>query len=125
MNEKQIVLASLILALLGLALILLSSKGMKPKEIAITELGSHYTEYVEVSGFVSSTRISNENVFLTLCSGECVKVAVFKSVARETAGDPNPYLIKKGDRLIVRGEVQDYNGEPEVIVLRPEDVERG
>ncbi len=124
MNEKQIVLASLILALLGLALILLFSKGMKPKELTINELGSHSSEYVEVSGFVSSTRVSGENVFFTLCSGECVKVAVFKSVAKETA-DPNLYLIKKGDRLIVRGEVQDYNGEPELVVLRSEDIERG
>ncbi len=123
-NEKQLAFASLILALLGLAMILLFAKGMKPREVAIGDLGSNIEEYVEISGFVSSVRISNENVFLTVCSGECVKVVVFKSIAKGMAS-PNPYLIKKGDRLVLRGEVQEYNGEPELVLLKPEDLERG
>jgi aspartyl/asparaginyl-tRNA synthetase len=123
-NERQIALASLLLALFGLAVIFLSTKGMKAKEVQISELGSKTGEYVEVAGFVSGARISRENVFLTLCSGDCVTVAVFKSVAKGM-GEPNPYLIKNGERLTVRGEVQEYNGEPELVVIRDGDIESG
>lgn len=124
MNERQIALASLLLALFGLAVIFLSTKGMKAEETTVPELESKIGEYVEVSGSVSAARTSNENVFFTLCSGDCVSVAVFKSVAKGM-GEPNPYLIKKGDRLIVRGEVQEYNGEPELVVLRNGDIRWG
>ncbi|MFH1470143.1 MAG: hypothetical protein ABIF01_00180 [Candidatus Micrarchaeota archaeon] len=124
MNEKQLAFASLFLAILGLAIILFFTKGMKAKEVAISDLESNLGSYVQISGFVSSFRVSKENVMLTLCSGECASVVIFKSVASGMA-NPNPYLTTKGDWLTVRGQVQEYNGEPEVVVLRPGDLERG
>jgi aspartyl/asparaginyl-tRNA synthetase len=123
-NEKQIALASLLLALFGLAVILFSTKSMKAKEIRIEEIGSNIGNYVEISGSVSSLRTSRENVFISICSGECITVVVFKGVAKDST-KPNAYLVKKGDRLLVRGEVQEYNGEPELVVLRAGDIERG
>lgn len=118
------VVASLVLALLGLAVIFIFTKSMQATEIDIGDLGDHSGEYVEVSGYVSKTRVSNENVFITVCRGECASVVIFRSIAKGMS-QPNPYLVEKGDWLVVRGRVDDYMGEPEIVVLREGDIEKG
>ena len=118
------VFASLLLALFGLAVIFVSAKGMNAQEIQISDVASFSGKYVEVSGYVSKTRVNNNNVFVTLCKDSCITVVVFRSIAAEMS-QPNPYLIEKGERLVVRGRAEVYRGEPEVVVLRAGDVERG
>jgi DNA/RNA endonuclease YhcR with UshA esterase domain len=123
-NERQMALASLLLAFFGILVILLAAKGMKPVEAKISGLGELEGKYVEVGGFVSSVRITGGNAFITLCDGECTTIVVFKSIA-EKMQSPNPYLLKKGDRLTVCGQVVEFRGEMEIEVIRGDDLQRG
>ncbi len=124
MNEKQIAVSSLMLAVFGLIVIFVFTQHMRPKEARISDLDLYENSYVEISGYVSRVRHNRGNVFITLCKEECTTVALFENVAKQIKS-PNPYLIEKGDRLVVRGEVTTYQGQSEVIVLRTEDIERG
>ncbi|MCX6778104.1 MAG: hypothetical protein NT157_04430 [Candidatus Micrarchaeota archaeon] len=116
---------ALVLALVGLVIIIIYARSIEPSAVKISEIGATMAgKYVEISGTVGSASSNNGNVFLKVCGDACIPVVIFRGVASGMA-DPNPYIIKKGDRIVARGEVQEYEGDLELVVLREGDVEMG
>jgi len=108
---------SLFLSVLGLFSLAVLSSQQAPKEVYVTEIaGMPDGSFVQSKGTVQSSYTNNGHVFLTLCSGECVKIVVFSSDAQKISGSgTNPYLVKSGQRIVVSGEVSTYKGEKEII----------
>jgi len=120
-RERQLALAALFLAFVGIGIIAFSAMGLEPKKTEIALVDGEVGNYVEVFGTVKSAQYRDGNAFLRLCSGNaCVAVVVFESAAVRMG--TNPYLIKPGDRLVARGAVKEYGGEPEIIATALERI---
>ncbi|RLG19858.1 hypothetical protein DRN67_01585 [Candidatus Micrarchaeota archaeon] len=115
-GDKGLAASALILALIGLLLLFLYAHSLEPKHLSISSLNQEQEgTYVEVMGMISGTSSRGGNVFLYLCDKSCITVFIPSSQTDDF--DINPYLIKKGDGLIVRGTVEIYKGERELIPL--------
>ncbi|MEW6328785.1 MAG: hypothetical protein AB1468_01575 [Candidatus Micrarchaeota archaeon] len=115
MKEGQVVFVALVVSVLGIAFLFLSARGIQPERVRISALGEEMSgRYVEVWGRIGSAYVRGGDVFLSLCEGDCVGVVVFERDAR-AMDYPNPYLLKKGDEVVVRGLVKIYKGEIEIV----------
>lgn len=125
MNEKQMIAACLILAILGIATLYFLAETMQPKKMRISEITLQNTgEYVEVYGIVRSASKTNGNTFIKTCEGQaCISIVVFKKTA-EKMSNPNPYLIEKNDRITARGTIEEYKGELELVVNEVDGIKR-
>ncbi|MFH1285602.1 MAG: OB-fold nucleic acid binding domain-containing protein [Candidatus Micrarchaeota archaeon] len=122
LNRAQLVLLAVVLSLLGLALLVYLARNLEAESVELSAVGEGMIgHYVEVEGVISSASTSNGNVFLSVCRGECVRVVIFKSVA-EKMKSPNPYLLKKGDAIVARGTVEEYEMKYEIVVFSARDV---
>lgn len=122
-NDSLLALAAA-LSLLGLLLLAYALHSASPQKLRISEItGAHVSKFVETSGEISSIYPRNGNYFITLCSGNCIKVIIFKrdAAAMSTHGS-NIYLLKKGDRISVKGKVEEYKGQLEIIPSPPDGV---
>ena len=123
MNERQIVLIALMLSVLGIAILVFSARSVQPERVRIGALGEEMVgRYVEMWGVVGSASAREGNVFLSVCAEECVDVVIFEKDAR-AMGYPNPYLLKKGDQVVVRGIVKSYKGKIEIVPFGDNPVE--
>lgn len=92
-NERQIVVASLVMFALGISLIYASLKSAPPVRIDIARLSDeHLGKYVEISGSVRSVKQGERGASLLICkSSSCVRASVPEAAAR--AGD---YVYARG-----------------------------
>jgi hypothetical protein len=122
MGERGLALAAILLSLIGLAVLLLYARSIEPSHISITAIeGEPEGAYLEVLGRVSEASSRGGNVFIRLCDRACVDV--FVPGSQTDLLDINPYLIRKGDRLLVRGTLEYYKGEPELVPLGSDGLE--
>ncbi|MDO8340273.1 MAG: OB-fold nucleic acid binding domain-containing protein [Candidatus Burarchaeum sp.] len=122
-SDKRLALAALALSLLGLLVLFLYAQSLQPRQTSIGALaGEREGSFVEVIGTVSSASSRGGSVFIRLCDfSDCI--AVF--VPGQQADDfrINPYLLKPGDKLVVRGVLKEYKGEPELVPLGADGLE--
>ncbi|VVC04067.1 OB-fold nucleic acid binding domain protein [Candidatus Burarchaeum australiense] len=125
-GEGRLALAAIALSLAGLLVLFFYAQGLEPTHATIPAILSAGTEiegsYLEVLGTVSSASSRTGNVFINLCDYQSC-IAVFVSSSQADVLRINPYLLKKGDRLAVRGTLQFYKGEPELVTLGADGIE--
>jgi DNA/RNA endonuclease YhcR with UshA esterase domain len=117
MEEGKILALSFAISTLGLILLLIVSAAQDPMPISsITpdDIGSR----VYLSGEVSGLRTSQEgHLFFHLSDKEgTIKVATFNEVAKELP------CIENGKLIEMRGVIDDYRGEIEIIPSKAEDI---
>lgn len=114
-SNKRLALAASLTAVAALAILFYYASQLQPKSIGIAEaLVQPVNTYVQVIGSVRSIRSSSGSVSLSLCeASECISVFMPSASADDLR--TNPYLLKVGDRLVVRGRVQAYRGEKEIV----------
>ncbi len=117
MENSNLLALAAALSLLGLLLLAYAAQSASPQKLQIPEINSsHVGKFVESEGEISSIYAHNGNYFITLCSGDCISVVIFKSdVSAMSTHETNIYLLRKNDRISVRGKVQDYKGQLEIV----------
>ena len=122
-GDKKLAYAAIALSIIGLIVLLIYAQSLKPKHVAIgSAAGEKEGSYLEVLGKVSAASSRGGNVYLNLCEQrDCIPIFVPGSLADGL--HINPYLIKAGDRLAVRGTLTIYKGEPELVPLGAGGVE--
>jgi len=118
MDDRSAFFLCVVIAAAGIVLLAVSLHEPAPQQVSISELGKpHYGRTVEVSGEVKSAYQRSGNLFLTICSGKCVKAVIFQRTLLSIAGHgSNPFLLTKGDRIRAIGEAQEYQGIPELVI---------
>src|SRR3989344_6623611 len=106
-SDKRLALAALALSLLGLLILFFYAQSLQPKHTSIGALaGEQEGTFVEVIGRISSASSRGGSVFIRLCEfSDCI--AVFVPGPQADALKLNPYLLKQGDGLVVRGTVKE------------------
>jgi hypothetical protein len=122
-GNQKLALAALALSLLGLLILFLYAQSLQPKQTSIGALaGEKEGTYVQVLGTVSSASSNGGNIYIKLCEfSDCI--AVFVPGSQADGLRLNPYLLKSGDRLLVRGTLKTYKGEPELVPLGSDGLE--
>ncbi len=122
-SDKRLAFAALALSLLGLLVLFLYAQSLQPKQTSIGALaGEKEGAYVQVLGTVSSASSRGGSVFIRLCEfSDCIAVFVPGQQADEL--HINPYLLKPGDKLVVKGVLKEYAGEPELVPLGSDGLE--
>ena len=115
-SERQLAFAAIALSVIGLFILFLYAQDLKPKHVTISsiELESEGA-YLEVIGTVVSSSSRGGSVFIRLCDRDCISIYVPGSQADVLS--VNPYLIRDGNGLLVRGILRHYKGEPELVPL--------
>jgi len=124
-NDTQLATACLFLALAGTGVLFLSARGAEPEETEISALGEEDVgRLVEVRGLLASVSEKNGNFFLKMCSGDCVRVVVFKGLAEDMRKNSiDLSLLEKGQAIGVVGVVKEYLGEVEIVPLDRNSIE--
>jgi len=122
-GDKRLALAALALTLLGLLILFFYAQSLQPKHTSIAALaGEQEGSFVEVLGTVSSASSNGGNIYINFCDfSDCI--AVFVPGSQADGLRLNPYLLKPGDRLLVRGTLKLYKGEPELVPLGSDGLE--
>lgn len=116
MENQQLILCAFLLSLAGLALLAASAFLSEPQQVRISELSdSHLGKHISTSGRVESAYVKNGNLFAKICSGECVRVAIFKKeLSALSTRENNLHLLRQGDWLRVSGTLSSYKGNYEI-----------
>jgi len=120
---RHIAILAAAVAVLGLLLLFHFGQQIQPKQIAMAELqGQPENSYVEVVGSIRSVTSKAGSLLITLCEfSDCTTVFVPSSASDDL--HLNPYLLKSGDRIVVRGRVQEYKGERELVPAGEDGIE--
>lgn len=103
MREKTILKIALVSGIAGLILLLGVLESTPPHEIALSRLlTEEFREEVLVRGTVTRVAHGNATQWLTLQSDDPLSVTVFREEA---------IPIHAGDRVEVRGKLEEYNGK--------------
>jgi DNA/RNA endonuclease YhcR with UshA esterase domain len=115
LGEKNIAILAATVAVLGLIFLFYFGQQIQPKQIAMASLASQpENSFVEVVGSIRSISSKSGSLLITLCEfSDCTTVFVPSSASDELR--LNPYLLKSGNRIVVRGRVQVYKGEQELV----------
>lgn len=106
--KKNLLLVSLIWALLGLFILLLISMFLPVQQVKISDLDANIGKMVIVSAEVKSISYSERAVFVDLTDETGETTAVF--FGNVEAG------VIRGDKVAVKGKVQIYEGDTELII---------
>ena len=110
--DSQIAKISLMITIIGIIAIFVLTLFIQPLKISISEVSSsHVGREVITNATISSYSVNNGHVFMTLTDGESeIKAVVFE----KDAG--NAYDLTDGDRILIKGEINNYKGGLEIII---------
>ncbi len=122
-GERHLAILAAAVAVLGLLLLFHFGQQIQPKQTAMAELQAQpENSYVEVIGSIRSISSKSGSLLITLCEfSDCTTVFVPSSASDDLR--LNPYLLKSGDRIVVRGRVQVYKGEQELVPVGADGLE--
>ena len=106
--RNQTLTVSVIWSLSGLLILLLISLFFPTPQIKISDMDANIGKTVIISADVSSISYSEKTTFLTLSDGTGKIPAVFFSQVENG--------VTKGDKVAVKGKIQLYQGDPELII---------
>jgi len=115
MGDRGLVVLAAAIALLGLIFLYYYGQQIQPRQIDFSDLESQpLNSYVEVVGSIRGVTSKSGSLLITFCDfADCITVFMPSSAA--DAMRLNPYLLKSGDRVVVRGRMQEYKGERELV----------
>ena len=123
LEEGKLLFFALAVSLLGTAALLVLSKTFSPEEISLNELSfDDVGKLVSVQGAVSKISFRNGNVFITLCSRDCLNAVVFSNLAKNMKGI-DLERIRTGQFIRFAGALREYNGELEIVAAGTDSVE--
>ncbi|MGB9675194.1 MAG: OB-fold nucleic acid binding domain-containing protein [Candidatus Nanoarchaeia archaeon] len=108
MHVKKLLIICLIWIVLGLFGLFLLSAFLEPQEISLADLEKSIGKTAIIKARVENITYKENVVFLKLTDGVNKRNAVF-------FGNP-VYEIIQGDYVAIKGVVQIYKGEPEIII---------
>jgi len=109
MRERTFLIIAVIWSLIGLFVLLLLASFAEPPKLNVSELESQIGKIVELDAVnVASISYKEDAVFLTLEDSTGKISAVY-------FGNPK-YEIIENDRIAVKGKVQLYKGDLEIII---------
>lgn len=98
---------SLACSLIGLISLFFISGSIDVEDVAISQINHNDLDSLtEINGEVISIHETDQAVILKLSKPETITVMLYKNQAVK---------LKKGDRVEVRGKLEEYNGEMELI----------
>lgn len=111
MKEKTLLKLSFLCSIVGIISLFLTNKFFQPEQVKISQLKEEMN-YARVLGEIKTKYTSKtETTFLNIeDESGTIKAVIFKGVS--TNG------VQKGDFVEIIGEVQEYKGEPELIVKK-------
>lgn len=108
MRETVLLKIALIFSLIGLIALYFISENIEVKEYSGRSISSNIGDDVKLEGIVKNMRKSQNAAFMEVEQKVPLKVVILKSDVNLTAGD----IVE------VIGEVQEYNGEEEIMANR-------
>jgi len=116
MQPKNLLLASLIIAVVGVILLLIYVQTLQPKFIDAKMVDRLVVgKYVRMSGTVKSIDLRENSFAVRLCDSTCVTVHIPKDITQS---------IIEGDFLTVNAYVREYSGRSYLEVKNRNDVFR-
>lgn len=110
LNDALLARISLVLAVFGVAALGLLAEVQKPVDADISELGGlDIGSRVSVKGSVAEIFKARNALVFTVYDGNFVKAVVFSPSEEEKE------IVRKGNIVEVRGRLQNYKGEIEII----------
>jgi len=124
LEENELALLCIGVALLGMAALIVQARSLEPGEKGIdtlqyADLGS----LVEVYGRVSTASTKNGHWFLTVCDRQCIPVFIPSSLAQRINRSVNLHEIKSGHFVRVNGLLKEYNGALELVPMHASSLE--
>jgi len=105
MNEKTLLRIAIISALFGVFLLYIISENIPIDETLISKIeGENIGNDVKVKGVVSDVYNGEKISIITITQPEDIEIIVYENVS-----------ISEGDYIEVIGEIDEYNGEKQVI----------
>lgn len=108
MRERTFLIIAVIWSLVGLFVLLLLASFAQPPQLKISDLGQNVGKIVSVSANVSSISYKSDTVFLKLRDSTGEIDAVY-------FGNPKYEIVEK-DKVTVKGKVQLYKGDLEIVI---------
>jgi DNA/RNA endonuclease YhcR with UshA esterase domain len=108
MQERTLLIVALVWSLIGLFILLVLASFSQPAQLTINQLGDKVGKVVIVNANVASVGYNKDTAFLMLNDSTGEISAVF-------FGNPK-YEIIEGDKVAIKGKVQLYKGEIEIVV---------
>ena len=116
---KKILIGSIVTAVIGAFLLFYVAKISEPNFIPLNEIDSTYVgRTVSTSGRITSITYSKGNIFLTIYDkNSTISVPIFSNVAKHL-----DVPLRKGQRIIVSGLVNEYRGKIQVVPRKASDI---
>ncbi len=116
---KKILIGSIVTAVIGTFLLFYVAKISEPNFIPLNEIDSTYVgRTVSTSGRITSITYSKGNIFLTIYDkNSTISVPIFSNVAKHLDAP-----LRKGQRIIVSGLVNEYRGKIQVVPRKASDI---
>jgi DNA/RNA endonuclease YhcR with UshA esterase domain len=116
---KKILIVSIAIAIFGIILLFYIARTSKPNFVPLSEIDSTYIgKTISTSGRIVSVNYNKGNIFLTIYDkNSSINVPIFSNVAK--------YLnvnLKKGQKIIVSGMVDEYKGKLQIIPRKASDI---
>jgi DNA/RNA endonuclease YhcR with UshA esterase domain len=108
MQERTLLIVALVWSLIGLFILLVLASFSQPPQLNISQLNDKIGKVVVLNANIASVDYKQDTVFLSLEDSTGNIPAVF-------FGSPK-YEIIVGDSVAVKGKVQLYKGEIEIVV---------
>jgi len=109
MKEKNILIISILISILGIILLLLISLTFQPKQIKIKQINSEMlNQKVKVSGKVISLK-NYDNFQLITLNDSSGKITIINN---------NPINLTKNQNIIVQGKVEEYKNQLEINAIK-------
>lgn len=114
--EKALKKYSALAIFVGLCGLYMVGAHLEPKKISLAEIDQTFTgDYVKTQGTIEVVYLSNSStLFLTITEN--------KSTLKVVKFDEEQTEFKKGDLVLVEGEISSYQGELELIADLIEEV---
>ncbi|MCX6775023.1 MAG: OB-fold nucleic acid binding domain-containing protein [DPANN group archaeon] len=108
MQERTLLIVALVWSLIGLFILLVLASFAQPPQPTISQLGDNVGKVVVLNANVTSIDYKQDTVFFSLEDSTGNISAIF-------FGNPK-YEIIVGDYVAVKGKVQLYKGDVEIVV---------
>jgi DNA/RNA endonuclease YhcR with UshA esterase domain len=108
MQERTLLIVALVWSLIGLFILLVLASFSQPPQLNISQLNDKIGKVVVLNADVASVGYNKDTAFLMLNDSTGEISAVF-------FGSPK-YEIIVGDKVAIKGKVQLYKGEIEIVV---------
>jgi len=116
MDEKALYRTAMACTIIGLIAVIAAAKLIEVKQVNISELPDMEGEYVKVEGKVSSISVKKAVTIIEINdSTGSLAIAVFADDSGLVKKQAIPEGLEKGDLIEAEGNVQEYNGQMELL----------